>query len=66
MNSADLACEIAHVPGIFSWFNLSFLFVSETEGGRIGRIRFNPTCMKILRFGQQMNRSGSSSHEPFR
>ena len=65
MNGADLACEIGHVPGIFSWRNLSFLFGSETEGGRIGRIRFNPTYMKILRFGRRMNGGGSFSHEPF-
>jgi len=66
MNGADLACEIRHVPGIFSWLNLSFLFVSETEEGRIGYIRLNPTCMRILGFGRQTNGSGSSSHEPFR
>jgi hypothetical protein len=48
MNGADLACEIAHVPGIFSWLNLSFLFVLETEGGRIGRIRLHPTCVEDL------------------
>ncbi len=65
MNGADLACEIAHVPGIFSWLNLSFLFVLETKGGRIGCIRLNPTCMRILGFVRQMNGSGSSSHEPF-
>ncbi len=48
MNGADLACEIRHVPGIFSWLNLSFLFVSETEEDRIGCIRLNPTCVEDL------------------
>lgn len=66
MNGVDLACEIANIPGIFSWLNLSFLFVLETQGSRIGCIRLNPTCMRTLRFGRQMNGSGKSSHEPFR
>ncbi|MEK9140249.1 MAG: hypothetical protein AAB308_04265 [Nitrospirota bacterium] len=56
MNGADLACEIANVPGIFSGLNLLFLFVLETEGGRIARIRLHPACMRILGFGRQMNR----------
>ena len=64
-NGADLVCEIANVPGIFFWLNLSFLFVLETEGGRIGCIRLNPTCMRILGSYWQMNGRGHFSHEPF-
>jgi hypothetical protein len=31
MNGADLACEIRHVPGIFSWLNLLPVRVGKEE-----------------------------------
>jgi len=64
MNGADLACEIRHVPGIFSWLNL--LPVRVGNGERPHRVHSTQSDLRWGSWGRQTNGSGSSSHEPFR
>lgn len=65
MNGADLACEIANIPGIFSGLNLSSCSCWQRREAASGAFDSIQLALRILGLGRQMNGSGSSSHEPF-